>query len=143
MSDSDQQTDTTHDRATGYRFLIQSMILMALIDGHVADEEIEMIDSIHEQLTEERLGTETIKAFVEDLQGQEEAFIESLRENAPKIFEPTKDLIVKGCYLVLMADGIVDDAERGLLNRLTNALGVTYDRLESLIDSLGPNGTIG
>jgi uncharacterized tellurite resistance protein B-like protein len=68
--------------------------------------------------------------------------VEDMRRHAAQIFEPTKDLIIKGCWLVLMADGVVQDAESALMNRIAHALSVSDERRERLIDSIGPGGSI-
>jgi hypothetical protein len=111
------------------------MIAMAAADGRVDEREIELIQRTYHELTAKSLEKEEItKASTANAQGDD--ILGELRRVSKRLSEPSKEEIIRGVYLVLLADDKIAGEERKRLKDIASVLDIDELHLGTILEDL-------
>jgi len=111
------------------------MIAMAASDGRLDDREIAIIQRTYHELTAKELAADDIRrasgatAKGDDILGE-------LRRVSGQLSTPTKEEIIQGVYMVLLADENIAGEERKRLKDIANSLGIDEIHLGTILEDL-------
>lgn len=120
---------------TGRNLMLRAMISMAAADGDVAQVETAMVSGIFEQVTGGQADMAEIVAAAAGLQASQGDIAADLADAAAGLDDTVKDGIVRAAYLVLLADGKVQDPERQRLYDIAAALGLPETHVTAILDA--------
>jgi uncharacterized tellurite resistance protein B-like protein len=111
------------------------MIAMAASDGRLDEREIEMIQRTYLELTAKELTADDIRhAALANTKGDD--ILGELRRASGRLSMPTKEEIIRGVYLVLLADEKISGEERKRLKDIANSLDVAEIHLGTILEDL-------
>ncbi len=118
------------------RELIKIMGLMAYADGKIKNDEVETIQSIYEQVSDNKIEKEKIKAIPKllDKDYSIELYAQKLSE---KFTKDKKILLIKAASLIAMSDGKFADKEISFISNLTAELNVEEKEVLDIFKSMG------
>jgi len=120
--------------------IVETMFLMMAADGTVGEDEYNVIRGAVRELTENSIRTTTLNAMLESYQqalekeGQQ-ARIESIAHRLGDDEAGCESAFVLAAA-VAFADEVIDDTENELLNTFAEAIGLSEDRANELLDEL-------
>jgi uncharacterized membrane protein YebE (DUF533 family) len=123
------------DNPNSSDWILRSMIAMAASDGRLDDREIEMIRRTYRELTATELAADDIRQAAE-ANSKGDDILGALRRASAQLSTPTKEEIIQGVYLVLLADEAIAGEERKRLKDIANSLGVTEIHLGTILEDL-------
>lgn len=111
------------------------MIAMAASDGRLDDREIAIIQRTYHELTAKELTADDIRhAAGATVKGDD--ILGELRRVSGRLSTPTKEEIIQGVYLVLLADETIAGEERKRLKDIANSLDVQELHLGTILEDL-------
>jgi uncharacterized membrane protein YebE (DUF533 family) len=124
-----------HLQKSDAKILLRCMVAMASADDKLHPEEIKVISAVFEKLTGQRLD----EALLHDLlktEGNNRLSILDDSSFAATYSPALKRLIVRACYLVKIADRVVDQSEFDVMATIAAGIGVSETELSNLIREL-------
>ncbi len=115
--------------------LIQCMGAVAAADGAVSPDELATVSRISERLTGSRIPDDEIAATVAALKGP--AVAARLASERERISPAMRQMMVKGCYLVMMSDLSQSRKELGKVHEIGRALGFSAREIDDQIAMAG------
>lgn len=115
------------------RALVRSMIAMASADGKLDPSEVGMIAGLYERFVGGTLDNQTITRVANDMMKGDHSIHDELKSTQSQISSSMKDLIIKCCYLVTIADGTLEPNESKRLSELADTLSIPGNRFRMLI----------
>jgi uncharacterized tellurite resistance protein B-like protein len=111
------------------------MIAMAASDGRLDDREIEMIQRTYHELTAEELTADDVR-HASEANSKGDDILGDLRRASSQLSMPTKEEIIQGVYLVLLADDKISGEEKKRLKDIANSLDVHEIHLGTILEEL-------
>ncbi len=131
--ENSELTDYAHAEI---RVLIQSMGEMAAADGVIDPKEIASIADIHERMLGVRISHDEVAEILSEFHENDD--IRSKFAADRKHVNPTiKRMIIQSCYLVMMSDDKVADAEMKRIHEIGQALGFSDAEIDHLVTLAG------
>ncbi len=112
------------------------MVLMMLVDGDVADEEVEAVRELYRQLTNIELSAEDVRLEVSEVEREPQSVATCLAGCAGMLNDEGKEIVVRAAFLVAAADGNYDDREKALIAEIGQALGMSEAHLNGVVASM-------
>lgn len=116
--------------------LLRVMVAMAMSDDALETTEIEAICNIYKQLAGHQIPVSDVMPIVEAFSSTADDILESLASDEPQLGEPTKEKIIRGAYLVLLADGVIAAQEKDTLRKIADALKMPEIHYQSVLEEL-------
>lgn len=124
-----------NDTPTTAEWVLRAMIAMAAADGNIEEREIELIQQTYQELTAMPLAREKIeKAAEANMKAAD--LVAEFEDVSPKLSIPTKEEIIRGAYLVLLADDNIAGEERKRLKDIAAALGISEIQFGAILEEL-------
>ena len=111
------------------------MIAMAASDGRLDDREISLILRTYRELTAQELTADDIR-HASQASAKGDDILGELRRVSKSLSEPTKEEIIRGVYLVLLADENIAGEERKRLKDIANSLDISEIHLGTILEEL-------
>lgn len=120
--------------------VVEMMFLMMAADGDIGEDEYTVIRGAVRELTENYVRTTTLNVMLEQYKAlyEQEGQAARVRAIADRLGDD-----VAGCEsafvlaaAVAFADEVIDDQENDLLNTFAEAVGISEDRANELLDEL-------
>lgn len=118
------------------KVLLKSMIKMMMADGHMDDEEVNVIKEVYESMTNEPIDEGLLQKELK-LEAEGSMSLGKYIKKVNPILDPEgKMLIVKALVYVALADGVVHDDEMKVLRNISGALEMPEPLIDNLIAEL-------
>ena len=115
------------------RLLMQSTITTALADGHLDDEEVEMIVTAGESVLHEHLDKESIRHLAKLIEDKGDAILDEIHAEGRLLNVNARKAIIDACVLVLMADGVIDERETAAVTAIARHMDYSEADTKALI----------
>ena len=115
----------TQAQSTDRTFILQAMVSMAAADGDVHESEAATIRTVYLQVTGDVVSADEINAAPDAYRARGLTFADQLEQERHRLTRETKETILRGAYMVLLADGRVSARERKKLSDFVNALNIS------------------
>jgi tellurite resistance protein len=112
------------------------MVRTMLADGSIDEEELQLIRGVFLNLAGRALEPSELEAEIAAARRDPVDVAASLRELAGMLNDRGKTAVYKAAYLVAAANGTIDRAETELLNRVSQALGLTTEQAQQAVREL-------
>jgi uncharacterized tellurite resistance protein B-like protein len=112
------------------------MVAMASADGKLHPEEIKVISAVFEKLTGQPLDEALLHDLCENEGNNDRLPILDDGSFAGTYSPELKRLIIKACYLVKIADRVVEQSEFDMMATIAAGVGVSEAELSNLIREL-------
>lgn len=119
--------------------VVQAMVAMSVADGNLDDSEIEMISGLYQNLTEQTLAADDVRSIAASMEKADFSITDALENVRDMLDTESRELVLKAAYLVLIADGVVDENEEKLLNGIADSLEFSGERYGEIIDQIMAN----
>ncbi len=106
-------------------FILQAMVSMAAANGEVHESEAATIATLYGQLTGDVVSTDEINTAPDAYRARGLTFAGQLEQERHALTRETKEIILRGAYMVLLADGRVGARERKKLTDFVDALNIS------------------
>jgi uncharacterized membrane protein YebE (DUF533 family) len=123
------------DNLKASEWILRSMIAMAASDGKLDDREIGLIQRTYHELTATEPTAEDIRRAAE-ANAKGDGILGDLRRVSGRLSEPTKEEIISGVYLVLLADENISGEEKKRLKDIANTLDISEIHLGTILEEL-------
>ena len=121
--------------------VVQAMVAMSVADGNLDDSEIGMISGLYQNLTGQSLAADDIRGIAASMEKSDFSITDTLDGVRGMLDTESRELVLKAAYLVLIADGIVEENEEKLLNGIADTLQISDDRTGEIIDEIMADGS--
>lgn len=115
----------TQALSTDRTFLLQAMVSMAAADGDVHESEATTIRTLYSRVTGDAVSAHEINAAPDAYRARGLTFAGQLARERHNLTRETKETILRGAYMVLLADGQVSARERKKLSDFVKALNIS------------------
>ena len=112
-------------QSTNQTFILQAMVSMAAAEGDVLESKVAMIRSVYSQVTGDVVSADEISAAPQPYRARGLTFAGLLKRECRELTRETKEIILRGAYMVLLADGRVGARERKKLSDFVSALKIS------------------
>ena len=119
----------------GLSCLYQSMVSVAMADGELGQDEVELIQSIFHKVTGSEVSADDIASAATAIGKNLDGFLKGLKEYAGMVDADMKALTLKACVYVSAADGSVSEAERKHLYKLSKILGHNEQHVDEQLNA--------
>ncbi len=119
-----------------HQTITRVMVHMMLAEGGIGEEAIETIRNIYSQLTGSQITAEQIHGGAEQEQREQNDIASVIAPCVNDLSDDGKEMLIKAAYLVAIADADLHYDEQALLERIGEAMGVSTDHLDRIIDSM-------
>jgi tellurite resistance protein len=119
--------------------VVQAMVAMSVADGNLDDSEIEMITGLYQNLTGQSLPADDVRSIAASMEKADFSITDALENVRGMLDTESRELVLKAAYLVLIADGVVDENEEKLLNGIADSLQFSGERYGEIIDEIMAN----
>lgn len=130
----------TQAQSIDHTFILQAMVSMAAANGEVHESETATIATLYAQLTGDAVSAEEITTAPDAYHARGLTFAGQLEQERDRLTPTAKETILRGAYMVLLADGRVGARERKKLSDFVTALkiseihrGVIFEDVECAI----------
>ena len=106
-------------------FILQAMVSMAAADGDVLEIETAAIGALYAQVTGDAVSVDEITAAPCAYRVRGLTFAGQLAHEHHRLTRETKETILRGAYMVLLADGVVSARERKKLIDFVRAMKIS------------------
>jgi uncharacterized tellurite resistance protein B-like protein len=131
-----QVADATAD-ADYLKGIRRVAIQMMAVDGEIADEEVNAIQEMYQQVTGHDLDDASIRREAERYsEGTVDELADWLTKLGQGMSDKGKELILKTAFWVVAADSEFDESEASFIYRVGGALGVSAADVRVMIDRL-------
>jgi tellurite resistance protein len=107
------------------RFILQAMVSMAAADGEVQDSEMATVRNLYSQFTGDIVSADEVSAATRACRARSFTFADLLARARGRLTPETRETILKGAYLVVIADGRVGAREHKRLSDFVEALKIS------------------
>lgn len=111
------------------------MIAMAASDGRLDDREIAIIQRTYHELTAKELTADDVR-HASEANAKGDDILGELKRASGQLSMPTKEEIIQGVYLVLLADETIAGEERKRLKDIAHSLDVQEIHLGTILEDL-------
>ena len=118
------------------RAIIIAMIHQAMSDGELDGSEAAIIKNLFHQYTGLKISDETFNELAAKAKSDPAGYLEELGNMKGSISDQTKGMIVRMSYLVLLADGVVEETEAQAIFKIAGAVGVKRGQAEQIIEEV-------
>ena len=115
----------TQAQSTDRTFILQAMVSMAAADGDVHESEAATIRTLYSQVTGDAVSADEINAAPDAYRALGLTFADQLARERHRLTRETRETILRGAYMILLADGRVSARERKKLSDFVNALNIS------------------
>ena len=115
----------TQVQSTDRIFILQAMVSMAAADGDVQESEAATISTLYSLVTGDVVSADEINAAPDAYRSRGLTFAGQLARERHLLSREVKETILRGAYMVLLADGQVSARERKKLSNFVNALNIS------------------
>jgi uncharacterized tellurite resistance protein B-like protein len=112
-----------------------TLVKMMLADGKIEDSEKYMVLAILNKFGSSEIQIDALDGIIAKAKNDSRTIVDYLKQIKASLNENGKELIVRSAILVSMADGVMDDAERSLILRISRILEFSDNRTNELINS--------
>ncbi len=112
------------------------MVSMLLVDGHIDEEEITMVQSIYNQLTKKPIPRDALLGVVNSIKSSKPDVLSTLHKMSWSLNDEGKEIILKAAFYVAMADGHLRDEEKRYLISIGKALQMSDSHIKGVILTL-------
>ncbi len=133
--DSDIDLNQNEFKAEYHAALKEVMIRMLLIDGHIRETELEMIQMIYQRVTQQTIDIDLLKQEVKKLGAREQNLSKILFRLQGNLNDEGKEMVLRAAFYVAMADGEFDEPEQELLANIGSDLGMTSAHFQGVIST--------
>lgn len=112
------------------------MAYMAIADGKIDGSEIKVIETFEKDALNHSPEENEIRIYIEEQKNKKIDSLNYLMEISSLLSEKEKELILEGAFLVLAADGKIDDAEERFLIDAAISMGFSPTHYNGFIDGL-------
>jgi uncharacterized tellurite resistance protein B-like protein len=123
------------DSENSSEWILRSMVAMAASDGRLDDREIAIIQRTYHELTAKELTADDIR-HASGATAKGDDILGELRRVSGQLSTPTKEGIIQGVYMVLLADENIAGEERKRLKDIANSLGIDEIHLGTILEDL-------
>ena len=113
-----------------------SLIKMMLADGHVDDNEKEVIVDVVNKMSHNDITISDVHDMIAEVESSDQTLEHYLKSVSPLINTHGKELIIKAAFAVAAADGNVDSAEAKLLKEMANNLEITNAHFNGIMQEV-------
>lgn len=110
--------------------LYQSMVSVAMADGELGQDEVELIQSVFHKVTGSEVSQSDIETAATAIGKNLDGFLTGLKDYAGLVDEDIKALTVRACVYVAAADGSISTAEQEHLYRVSKILGFSKPQVD-------------
>ncbi|MDF1698341.1 MAG: TerB family tellurite resistance protein [Saprospiraceae bacterium] len=114
-----------------------SMILMMLADGHIDDEELNIVEKIINKFGHNDISRSDLDQLIEEVEANNEPVQKYLSKIAPSLNEHGKEIIIKCGLAVASADGHIDDSEMVLIFEMAKAMEMSSSHVKGITQDIG------
>ncbi|MEO0561068.1 MAG: TerB family tellurite resistance protein [Chloroflexota bacterium] len=135
------QIDMSEQRAFKATFEIavkRVLALMVLADGVVEEDEVEMVRTIYNRITNRNVTSDEVRTEISTAQSEGRGVEEFLTDMAGTLNNNGKGMVVQAAYMVAGADGEYQQEELDLMNAIGDALLIHPKELKSMMDQMTP-----
>ncbi|MEE8444390.1 MAG: hypothetical protein V3S44_03520 [Alphaproteobacteria bacterium] len=115
------------------RLLMQSTITTALADGHLDDEQIDLIVTAGEAILHEHMDKESIRRLAGQIEKSGDAILDEIHEEGRLLNATARKQIIEACVLVLMSDGVIDERETAAVTAIAEHMDYSHEETQALI----------
>ena len=115
----------TQAHSTDRTFILQAMVSMATADGDVLESETRTISTVFAQVTGDTVSADEINAAPCAYRTLGLTFAGQLAREHHNLTRETKETILRGAYMVLLADGHISARERKKLLDFVRAMKIS------------------
>ena len=133
--DSDINLNHKEFEAEYHAALKEVMIRMLLVDGHIRESELEMIQMVYQRVTKQAIDMAVLKQEVKKLGVRELNLSEILFRLQGNLNDEGKEMVVRAAFYVAMADGEFDEPEQEFLANIGSDLGMTPAHFQGVIST--------
>lgn len=116
--------------------VLKAMVAMAACDGETHRKESSAMAGLYERATGKRISEETVRGAIEDHASSARELMAELASAAGRLDRTTKENIVRGAYLVLLADDTISAQERKILTDIAAALKIPEVHFGAILEDL-------
>lgn len=113
-----------------------SMIMMMLADGHIDDEELNMVQKIINKFGHNDITKDDLNKLIEDVQYKKEPIQKYLSKITPSLNEHGKEIIIKCGLAVAAADGNIDDSEITLIQEMAKSMEMSPSHVKGILQDM-------
>lgn len=129
-----EQDEPGRDAQAALATLVQCLVVMAGADRRLTLSEVEVVSALYAEQSGRAADHEVVsEVFARLKDADPQAALSGLREAGSRLEEEMKDVIIRACHRVMVADRVIDDRERARLNDIAGALGLSDSRVARLI----------
>jgi tellurite resistance protein len=115
----------TQAHSTDQTFILQAMVSMAAADGDALERKAATISALYSQVTGDAVSVDEINAAPCSYRARGLTFAGELARENNRLTRKTKEAILSGAYMVLLADGQVSARARKKLIDFVKALSIS------------------
>lgn len=123
-------------KAEFHSVMLRVMVMMMLADGVIDEEEISAIIEVHQQLTNQLLTEQEIRAEAAQAQTDGSGIDVYLASIAGNLNDMGKEMVVRSAFMVASADGEFQIEEQQLISEIGSALGMTPAHFNGVLSEL-------
>lgn len=116
--------------------ILSTMVLMSLVDGEIADDEVMRIRWIYERVTGRPLSDADVRTVIDQVAGDDTSLDAYLEHAHAGLSSTDRRLVLKAAFGIASADGKVVDAEDTLLKAVARGLHIPADEYRACISHL-------
>jgi len=113
-----------------------SMILMMLADGHIDEEELNIVQKIINKFGHNDISKEELSSLIEEVQNKKEPIHKYLSKITPSLNEHGKEIILKCGMAVASADGHIDKSEIALIQEMAKAMEMSSSHVKGIMQDI-------
>jgi tellurite resistance protein len=132
----DMEAGEVEFEAQFHQAIKRIMVVMMMADGNVADQEVEVIQGIYNQLTGIDLSREAIGEEIIQAEADGRNIANTLADLTGHLNDNGKEMVVKAAFHVAAADGEFQEEEKELIVSIGQALEMSSAHVNGLISSL-------
>jgi len=106
-------------------FILQAMVSMAGATGEGHESEAATIGALYARVTGDEVSVDEISAAPEAYRARSLTFARQLEQERHRLTRTTKEAILRGAYMILLADGHIGARERKKLSDFAAALDIS------------------
>jgi len=116
-----------------------SMVLMMLADGHIDDEELNIVQKIINKFGHNDITRDELNKLIKDIEYQKEPIQKYLSKITPSLNEHGKEIIIKCGLAVAAADGNIDDSEIALIHEMAKSMEMSPSHVKGILQDMAKN----
>ena len=131
-TDGEDAAELYHSNTVA-RLLMQSTITTALADGHLDDDQIDLIVTAGESIVHEHMDRESIRRLAGQIEKSGDAILDEIHAEGRLLNATARKQIIEACVLVLMSDGVIDERETAAVTAIAEHMDFSHEEAQALI----------